>query len=63
VVACSSAFYRAERGAQAAGNEAEGPSMAGSGAVLILLVSLRRGGDGAPMPVTGEEVAVALGLV
>jgi hypothetical protein len=37
--------------------------MAGSGAVLLLSVSLRRGGDGAPMPVTGEEVAVALGLV
>jgi hypothetical protein len=37
--------------------------MAGSGAVLILSVSLRRGGDGAPMLVTGEEVAVALGLV
>jgi hypothetical protein len=36
--------------------------MADGGAILIPSVSLGKGGDGAPVPVAGEEGAVAHGL-
>jgi hypothetical protein len=63
LVGCSSAFYRAERGARATGNEAdEALQWPAVGAVFILSIPLGRGGDGVPMPVTGEEGVTALGL-
>jgi hypothetical protein len=53
---CSSAFYRAESGARATGNEAdEALQWPAVGAVFILSIPLGRGGD-------GVEGATALGL-
>jgi hypothetical protein len=64
LVGCSSAFYRAERGARATGNEAdEALQWPAVGAIIILSIPLGRGGGDGPWSSTEGEAGGRAGTM